>query len=82
MAKLCYVDDLLFGAGNMPPVFDGASGVVLLTLSVGLGAYIRQVYIAATDTYDQLDSGGLEPLWPVHAAYTKERLKNLVYVQY
>jgi hypothetical protein len=66
----------------MSPVFDGASGVVLLTLSVGLGAYIRQVYVGATEVYDELYCGDAERLWPAGAAYTKDRLGNLLYVQY
>ena len=65
----------------MVPILDGASGIVLLTLSVGLGAYIRQVYVGATDTYDEVNSGEMETLWPIDAAYTRLRLNNLLATQ-
>lgn len=63
------------------PILDGVSGFVLLTLSVGIGAYIRQVYVGATELYDEINSGQREQLWPLDRCYTQKRLKNLLYVQ-
>lgn len=65
----------------MAPVLDGESGFVLLALAVGLGAYIRQVYIDANSTYGQLRSGQLAALWPIEAKDTQDRIANLQYVQ-
>jgi hypothetical protein len=65
----------------MPPILNGPPGFVLLALAAGLGAYIRQVYVSASETYDKLNSGELKRLWPLDEQYTKERLYNLIYVQ-
>lgn len=66
---------------NGAPILDGVSGFVLLTLSVGIGAYVRQVYVEATKIYDDVNSGELRRLWPLDKEYTQKRLKNLRYVQ-
>lgn len=65
----------------MTPILDGAPGFILLTLSVGLAAYIRQVYVATQEVYDKVSSGGLKEFWPLEKQYTQDRLKNLLYVQ-
>lgn len=62
------------------PVLNGPPGFILLTLAVGLGAYIRQVYLTAGEIYDKVESGQ-EPLWPRGATYTEGRLRNLLFVQ-
>lgn len=65
----------------MTPIFNGAMGIGLLALSMGLGVYIRQVYAATTDTYDKTFSGETKTLWPLAAPYTRKRLENLKKVQ-
>jgi hypothetical protein len=55
------------------PILNGGPGFVLLTLSVGVGAYMRLVYAGCTEIYDETISGELENLWPSNAQYTKDR---------
>lgn len=67
----------------MTPILNGSPGVILLTLVVALGAYIRQVYVTASDTYDGVINGRQDDpyiLWPLSADYTQARLKNLEYL--
>jgi len=61
----------------MVPILNGATGVVLLTFSIGLGVYVRQVYATTLDTYDQTFAEENPTLWPLNASYTQARLKNL-----
>ena len=52
-----------------------------MTLSVGIGAYVRTVYVACGEIYDKIVGGDLVKLWPLEAWYTKSRLSNLRFVQ-
>lgn len=63
------------------PILNGEAGFVLLAIVVGLGAYVRQVYVESNEIYDQLKSGELKSRWPLEAKYTQDRLANLKYVQ-
>ena len=49
----------------MQPILNGATGIVLLTFSVGLGLYVRQLYGATLETYDKTFVGSDETLWPL-----------------
>lgn len=61
----------------MTPILNGAPGFILLTLSVGIGAYVRQVYVGASETYDKIIRKKLEAIWPLDKQYTLDRLENI-----
>lgn len=65
----------------MSPILNGPQGFILLTLSVGLCAYVRQMYVGCADAHDRIVSGDLKKLWPPEAEYTKCHIDNLVFVQ-
>jgi hypothetical protein len=48
-----------------------------LALVVALGAYLRQVDVAAMEIYEKIDSEELKHSWPLNATYTTERLINI-----
>jgi hypothetical protein len=62
----------------MEPILNGAPGFILLALAVALGAYLRTVAVAASDTYDKIITQEKpDLLWPRGTAYTEARLRNL-----
>lgn len=65
----------------MMPILHGESAFVFLAIVVGLGAYVRQVYVDSNEIYDQLKSGALASRWPLEEKFTQDRLANLKYVQ-
>jgi hypothetical protein len=62
-------------------LLSGAPGFVLLAISFAIGAYIRQVYVAASEVYDKIIGGDLK-LWPRTESFTEDRLKNIEFVRF
>jgi hypothetical protein len=63
----------------MQPILNGAPGFILLAISFAIGAYIRQVYVAASDIYDKIIGKELK-LWPRELDFTISREHNLQFV--
>ncbi|RXG96363.1 hypothetical protein [Bradyrhizobium zhanjiangense] len=61
-------------------ILNGSSGFILLAFSVALGAYIRTVYAASVETFDEVYCEKL-PAWPFETDYTRDRLHNLEFAQ-